>query len=137
MDGLPQEQQEVGSQGSRPPSLQFFSLCHGPESMGAGHQSVRLPSRTGEGIMTGVLSSQELEPREGTFFSFRLALNLFTSKRAVAVLALGVSVSEADMEHLLQMIQNPDLLTLLLLLRIPLWRAGPAVGVCNKDCDAI
>lgn len=54
---------------------------------------------------------------------------------AVSVLALGVSVSKADIEVLLQMIQNPDLLTWLLLLRVPLWRVGPAIGVFNKGLD--
>lgn len=43
-------------------------LRHRPEGMGAGQWSVRLPSWAGEGMTTGVLSSRELEPREGTFF---------------------------------------------------------------------
>lgn len=54
---------------------------------------------------------------------------------AVSVLALGVSVSKADIEVLLQIIQNPDLLTRLLFLRVPLWRVGPAIRVFNKGLD--
>lgn len=136
MDGLPWG--AVGGQHpcwSWPRSFQFFSLCHCPEGMEGRAMVCEAPilGRGGHNDRYPVLMGVRTQGRR--FFSFRLALNLFTSLTAVTVLALGVSVSKADIEHLLHVFQNPDLLTPLLLLRIPLGRVGPAIGIFNKDHD--
>lgn len=110
MGELPPEQQEGHPCWSWPHSLEIISLRHCPGGIVGRAQSAS-SSLTTQNDRCSALTRVRTP---GRHFLFTLGLNLLTSKMAATALALGASASKANTEHLPQMIQNSDFLTLLL-----------------------
>lgn len=103
---------------SWPCSLEIISLCHCPRAVWAGH-SLQAPSETQRRERPYDRYSQQSEnPRKA--LAMHSGTQYLNRQNGSVSPSPWASASKTNTEHLPQMIQNPDFLTPLLLLRTPL-----------------